>query len=99
MSYLLSRVVHFEVEFTEWIKTYESKFLENKTPLQCIHQNRFDLLYPFLMAATATDGERQDLKAALLRGKYFPDDPTPSRKRALTAQILDEIAQERGEFH
>lgn len=93
----------------EWLKNYKSQYLEHKTPLQCIRQNRLDLLYPFLMAATATDGEREELKNNLLKllGNIHINAPLqveaikndknlPMRKRALIAQILDEIVQEQG---
>ncbi len=91
----------------EWIKNYKSKYLEHKTPLQCINQNRLDLLYPYLMAATATDGEREELKNNILKllgnthinaplqiSAILSDHYLPMRKRALITQILDEITEE-----
>lgn len=91
----------------DWLKNHKCKFLEHKSPLQCIQQNRFDLLYPYLMAATATDGERGELKANLLKllnnkhintprqiAAILGDQHMPTRRRVLIAQIMEDIAKE-----
>lgn len=75
-----------------WVKNYKSKYLAFKTPLQCIREKRFDLLYPYLMASMVSDQEKDELRAALLHGKISLDDPHLSiTKRVLITEIIDGI--------
>lgn len=93
----LTKVIYglFASSSLEWLKERKSKYLEFKTPLQCIQEKRFDLLYPYLMASMASDKEKDELRAALLQGKISLDDPCLSeRKRVLITQIIDGFMRE-----